>query len=146
MKSKRFEPIHNLADHSAQHASREVAQAASHVEEMQRQLAQLEQYRREYAEKPACAPAAMDAVRLQNFRSFLGRLNEAIRTQSLAVDQAQSAYEVKRAEWAQKRSEADSIGKVVERIRFDERKVQERREQSELDEVSARRISRNKLE
>lgn len=118
-----------------------MADAGRRVADLERQLEQLERYRAEYMQSSAAAGgAAMDAVKLQNFRSFLDRLSEAKRQQMKNLEAARAEYEKRRALWSEKRVEAESLGRAVERFRKEERADADRREQREGDDA-AQRIS-----
>lgn len=120
MKSKRFEPIREIASNLAGELSRAMADAARRVAELERQLEQLTSYRDEYARNGAPAGRAMDAVKLQNYRSFLDRKRRLL--------------------WSDKRIEAESLGRAVERFRKEEQHAADRREQRDAD-ATALRIS-----
>lgn len=138
MRSKRFEPIREIAATSAQDLSRAMGDAGRRVAELERQLEQLKSYRDEYARNSAQAGAAIDAVRLQNFRSFLDRLSEALRQKQQALDLARAEYEKRRTLWSEKRVEAESLGRAVDRFRKEEQHVADRREQREGDDAAMR--------
>lgn len=146
MKSKRFEPIREIASNTADSLQQGVADAERHLAEMERQLAQLSSYRADYVKRSEQSSGAVDAVRLQNFRSFLGRLSEAIRLQGEAVQAARADYDAKRQQWSVKRVEAEALGKAVERFRLDERRAQDRRDQNEMDDASMRRLAAEQVE
>jgi flagellar export protein FliJ len=137
-KSKRFEPIQEMASTSAKDLARAMGDAARKVADLERQLEQLQSYRNEYVRKSAQAPGAIDAVKLQNYRTFLDRLGEAVRQHLRNLDTARAEYERRRALWSEKRIEAESLSRVVERFRKDERYAADRREQSEGDDVAMR--------
>jgi flagellar protein FliJ len=136
-KSKRFEPIREIASNSADTLSRAMAEAARRVADLERQLEQLETYRAEYMQSSATA-GSMDAVKLQNYRSFLDRLGEAKRQHQKNLDAARAEFEKRRALWSEKRVEAESLGRVVERFRKEERAAEERKEQREGDDAAMR--------
>lgn len=146
MKSKRFEPIREIASNTADSLQQGVADAERHLAEMERQLAQLTNYRTDYVARSEQAQGGVDAVRLQNFRSFLGRLSDAIRLQGEAVKAARADYDAKRQHWSVKRVEAEALGKAVERFRLDERRAQDRRDQNEMDDASMRRLAAEHFE
>jgi flagellar FliJ protein len=146
VKSKRFEPIREIASNSANDLSRGVVDAERHLAEMERQLEQLKNYRSDYMNQSSSGPGTVDTVRLQNFRMFLDRLGEAIRVQAGLVGAARVDYEAKRARWSEKRVEAEALGKAVERFKLDERRVQEKRDQSETDEAALRRMTADGFE
>src|ERR1700722_16483014 len=137
-KSKRFEPIREIASNSADALSRAMADAGRRVADLERQLEQLERYRAEYMQSSTTAGASMDAVKLQNYRSFLDRLGDAKRQHQKNLDAARAEYEKRRALWSEKRVEAESLGRVVERFRKEEQSAADRREQHEGDEAAMR--------
>ncbi len=146
IKSKRFQPIQEIAASSAHHLSRAMADAGLKVTELERQFGQLESYRDEYARKSA-AGGAIDAVRLQNSRSFLDRLGEALRQNRKTHAIARMEYEKRRSEWSEKRVEAESLSRVVDRCRLQEKQAADEREQREVDEraSTAHRLARDLL-
>jgi flagellar protein FliJ len=138
MKSKRFEPIQEIASTSAKDLSRAMGEAGRKVADLERKLQQLQSYRDEYTKSSANSGASMDAVKLQNYRSFLDRLGEALRQQLKSLEHARADYEKKRAQWSEKRVEAESLGRVVERFRKEERHALDQREQREGDDAAMR--------
>jgi flagellar export protein FliJ len=138
MKSKRFEPIQEIASNSANELSRAMADAGRRVADLERQLAQLQTYRDEYVRNSTENGGTMDAVKLQNYRSFLERLGEALRQHLRNLDIARAEYEKRRSQWSEKRIEAESLGRVVERFRSEERHAADRREQREGDDAAMR--------
>jgi flagellar protein FliJ len=138
MKSRRFEPIQQIASNSANELSRAMAEAGRRVADLERQLEQLKSYRDEYVRNSTEGRGAMDAVKLQNYRSFLERLGEALRQHLKNLDVARAEYEKRRARWSEKRIEAESLSRVVERFRNEERHAADRREQREGDDAAIR--------
>lgn len=136
-RSERMQPIKHLADTRERDAGAGVAAARRVLEDREQQLAQLRAYRAEYANRAAHEGAA-DAVRLQNYHAFLARLADAIRQQEELVAAARRDLERTTAEWHERRIEAASLGKVVERIADAEQKAAERREQRDSDERALR--------
>jgi flagellar FliJ protein len=138
MKSKRFEPIQEIASTSAKDLSRAMGEAGRKVADLERQLEQLQSYRDEYVRKSTQSAGAIDAVQLQNYRMFLARLGEALRQHWKNLDNARAEYEKRRALWSEKRIEAESLGRVVERFRKEEQHAADRREQREGDDAAMR--------
>ncbi|MGO8827623.1 MAG: flagellar export protein FliJ [Steroidobacteraceae bacterium] len=138
MKSKRFEPIREIASISANELSRAMADAGRRVADLERQMDQLKSYRDEYVRNSTEGQGAMDAVKLQNYRSFLDRLGDALRQHSKNLDAARAEYEKRRRQWSEKRIEAESLGRVVDRFRKEEQHAAERREQREGDDAALR--------
>jgi flagellar FliJ protein len=138
MKSKRFEPIQEIASSRAVDLSRAMGEAGRKVAEIERQLEQLQSYRDEYVRNSTQSTAAIDAVKLQNYRSFLDRLGEALRQHLKSLENARAEYETRRAAWSEKRIEAESLSRVVDRFRKEEQHVADRREQREGDDAALR--------
>jgi flagellar FliJ protein len=138
MKSKRFEPIQEIASTSAKDLSRAMGEAARRVADLERQLQQLKSYRDEYVRNSTQSSAAIDAVKLQNYRMFLDRLGEAMHQHSKNLDNARAEYERRRVLWSEKRIEAESLGRVVDRFRKEEQHAADQREQREGDEAAMR--------
>jgi flagellar export protein FliJ len=138
IKSKRFEPIQEIAATSAKDLSRTMAEAGRKVAELERQLEQLQAYRDEYVRNSTQSAGAIDAVKLQNYRSFLGRLGEALSQHMKSLDLARKEFEKRRAQWSEKRIEAESLNRVIDRFRKEEQYAADGREQREGDDAAMR--------
>jgi flagellar FliJ protein len=115
-----------------------MADAANKVAELEQQLNQLQTYRDDYLRNCTQSNGSMDAVKLQNLRSFLDRLGDAMRQHGKTLEAARAEYERRRAQWSEKRVEAESLSKVVDRFRKQERREADRREQRDGDDAAAR--------
>ncbi|MEP6885720.1 MAG: flagellar export protein FliJ [Gammaproteobacteria bacterium] len=138
MKSKRFEPIQEIAANSADQLSQAMADAGLKVSDLEHQLEQLQSYRDDYLKNAAPATGATDALKLQNYSTFMDRLGEALRQQLKNLDTARAEYERRRALWSEKRIEAESLSRVVDRFRREEQHAADRREQREGDDAGLR--------
>ena len=138
IKSKRFEPIHEIASSSAKDLSRVMAEAGRKVTELERQLEQLQAYRDEYVRNSTQPNGAIDAVKLQNYRSFLGRLGEALSQHQKSLESARKEFDKRRAQWSEKRIEAESLGRAVDRFKREEQRAADAREQRDGDEAAMR--------
>jgi flagellar biosynthesis chaperone FliJ len=87
MKSKRFEPIHEIASTSAKDLSRRWARPARKVADLERQLEQLQTYRDEYVRNSTQSGGAMDAVKLQNYRIVPRSSGRGLRQHEKNLDQ-----------------------------------------------------------
>src|SRR5260370_22244402 len=138
MKSKRFEPIREIASSSADDLSRAMGEAGGKVADIERELQQLQSYRDEYVRNSTQSAAAIDAVKLQNYRSFLDRLGEALRQHLKSLENARAEYETRRAAWSEKRIEAESLSRVVDRFREECQHDADPPDQRESDDASLR--------
>ena len=112
-RSKRFEPIQQIVAASAEELAKRVAESGRRVAELDRQLTQLNSYRDEYVNSSKATQGVMDAVKLQNYRSFLDRLGEAIRQHVIKLDAARAEHEKRRVIWSDKRVEVESLGRAL---------------------------------
>jgi flagellar FliJ protein len=139
-KSKRFEPIQEIASNSADQLSQAMAEAGLKVTELEGQLEQLQTYRADYLKNSVGAGGATNAVKLQNNSAFLDRLGEALRQHVKNLENARSEYERRRALWSEKRIEAESLSRVVDRFRKEEQHAADKREQREGDDAALRSL------
>ena len=137
-KSKRFEPIQEIASTKAEDLSRAMGEAARKVADLERQLEQLQAYRNEYVRNSTQSSGTMDAVKLQNYRSFLDRLGEAMRQHAQSLKLAHAELDKRRSQWSEKRIEAQVLSRVVDRFRKEEQHAADRREQREGDDAAMR--------
>jgi flagellar FliJ protein len=138
MRSKRFEPIQEIAANSATELSRAMGEAGRRVTDLETQLVQLKKFRDEYAVDSTAAGGSIDSSKLQNYRSFLTRLGDALRLHLVKLEKARAEYERRRLLWSAKRIEVESLGRVIERFRKEELYVAEQREQHEEDDAAMR--------
>jgi flagellar biosynthesis chaperone FliJ len=61
-----------------------------------------------------------------------------MRQQQKNLETSRLEYEHRRARWSEKRIEAESLSKVVDRFRQEEQRATDRREQHDSDEAAAR--------
>jgi flagellar FliJ protein len=138
LRSKRFEPIQEIVSTSATDLSRTMGEAGRRVADLERQLEQLKTYRDDYVTNSTGSRGAMDAVKLQNYRSFIDRLGEVQRQHLVKLNVARAEYEQRRLQWSEKRIEAESLGRVIDRFRKEELHAAEQREQREGDDAAMR--------
>jgi flagellar FliJ protein len=138
-RSERIQPIKDIADTRERNAGAVVAQAERALHDREQQLAQLKAYLDDYVRKNAPGLGAVDAVRMKNYRAFLARLTEAVRAQEQLVEGARREYERKKEDWRVQHVEAAALGRAVERMQLYERVEEDRREQKQTDDDTARR-------
>jgi len=138
-RSKRMQPVQRVAQGREQDAMQKLGQSQQYLDAQLSRLEELRGYRDQYTRDfTASGESGLNATRLRDFRSFLGKLGEAIRQQEALVEQYRAQHENNRRNWIASRSHSQAIDKVVDRYRDQERRQQERREQIESDERSQR--------
>lgn len=139
-KSKRMEPVLRIAESREDQAAQAFAESRRQLGEHERQLVQLQGYRREYQTQiDNQAAAGITASRLIDTYRFLAQLDKAITQQQMAVEQATRLCNQKRQHWLMSRQKSQSFEKAKTRFETLERQHEDRREQKVLDELAQRR-------
>jgi len=138
-RSKRMQSVQHLAQNRERDAVKKLGESQRSLETQRAKLQELRAYRDQYAQAfESTGGAGLDAIRVQEYRVFLGRLNEAIQQQEAVIEQCAVRHEQVRQQWMATRSHSQAIDKVLERYRHAERKQQDRKEQQEQDERARR--------
>ncbi|MAT65568.1 MAG: flagellar export protein FliJ [Gammaproteobacteria bacterium] len=144
-RSKRIQPVVDVAERREQEQARRLGAARRELEQQRQQLDQLILYRDEYARQfEQSGNSGLSVARLQDYRVFLSRLNLAIDQQRERIARSEQACEEQRRHWLASRTRAQALDKVADRYREEEHQARERRAQSESDEFALQRHQRNK--
>jgi len=134
-----MKPVQRVAESREQKAVQKLGQSQQYLDAQRARLEELFSYRNQYSEAfQKSSGQGLGANRLQEYRVFLARLNEAIHQQEANIAQCTCQHEQTRQQWVETRSHHQAIDKVVERYRSDEQKAKDRLEQQEQDERSQR--------
>ena len=137
--SNRFKPVHRVAKNKEDRAAKQLGISQQSVLEAEKKLQELHNYRSDYlAQYEIAGQAGMSAARLQEYQTFLSRLNDAIRHQEALVRAGHADRRSKQDQWLHRRTRSEALGKVLERYVDAERKQQEKVEQKETDEHAQR--------
>lgn len=138
-RSRRLEPVARIAENRERDAARRFGESWRVVVEQQSRLDELVRYRDEYCNDiSGVTGTAMGAARLQEYRSFIGRLNAAIEQQANLIRTLQAQSDARRDHWMARRGHMRAVDKVLDRCRSDERRQAEKREQQVTDERGGR--------
>ncbi len=139
VKSKRFEPIANLARDSEREAAKALGSALKNLQDQVDQLDNLMCYQADYNKRlNFSASTGINAQKLNEYIEFLSKLATAIEAQEQSVEQAKQALEEKKLFWFSKRGRSKALDSVLERYVQDEAKQLDKREQHELDDRNNR--------
>ena len=134
-KSKRLKPVSDIAAANEQEAARNMGQQQRLLDEYRLKLQELHQYRAEYAQRMMQAGSSgIGAGQMQDYASFIRRLDEAIAFQNSQIEHATRQLEIRQREWRAMHSRSEALNKVVNRYQASENRERDRREQNELDE------------
>jgi flagellar protein FliJ len=138
--SDRLKPVRRVAETRERDAARVLGEAQRQLQDQQAKLEQLLAFQQEYQGRfdTACR-GGISAGQLQEYLSFLGRLQQAVAQQEQAVEKSRQASMERRRHWQAKHTRTQAIGKVMARLQEGEQQDQERREQKDTDERALRR-------
>lgn len=138
-RSKRLEPVGELADDAERDCATRVASAQQRLADAERRCADLQRYLEEYQSMfKQRASAGIGVSGMRDYQTFIARLTEAVRQQERVITDLRTECERNRAQWVQAAARKRAVGKVIAEAVSEDRKVEERRVQKELDERAQR--------
>lgn len=135
--SRRIDPLLNRAQETQDVAARVLAERQNTLAQHEAQLDELRRYADEYGQSQL---AATSPAQLANRRAFLDRLQSAVEQQSRAVDNSRQTVEIERGRLLLASRDKQVLEQLASSYRAQERQVDERRSQRELDDLGARRV------
>jgi len=134
-KSERLKPVVRVAESKERDAAKALGDCQRALSEREASLSELLSYRDEYRRRFQQAGCeGLNGSSLQDYQSFLNRLDGAILQQREITEAARRAYEQQKRVWHEKWNRTKVLDKVVDRYRKQEAHLETRREQSEHDE------------
>ncbi len=140
--SRRIDPLLNRAQETEDAAARVLAERQSVLAQHEAQLVELRRYAEEYGNSQM---SATSPAQLANRRAFLDRLQSAVEQQTRAVDNSRQTVEIERGRLLLASRDKQVLEQLAASYRAQERQVDERRSQRELDDLGARRVRRDAL-
>lgn len=133
---KRMTKLLALAETEERKVAVLAGKAQSHLAEQRNRLGELHAHRHTYAGR-AQNVSSIPAAQWQDYQRFLSRLDEAVRSQRDIIKDCEKSVDTHRRRWLVKRQRLDSLQRVIDRFREEERVASDRREQRQLDELPA---------
>ena len=142
MQSKRIDPLLKRAQDHEDEVARDLAERQRLLDTHLSRLEELRRYAEEYAnEQMANAQmAATSPAQLLNRRAFLDRLDSAVQQQSQTVDRNRERVDAERARLLLASRDKQVLEQLAASYRAQEQKVEDRRDQREMDDIGARRV------
>jgi flagellar FliJ protein len=138
-RTQKLEPVDRLVRSTERDCARRLAGAQQRLAEAERRLTELERYRQEYQQAfHERARSGLQARGLREFQAFIARLDEAIAQQRALQQQSRLEQARQHSQWQDAAVRSSAVGKVIEKARREERQVEDRRTQRELDERAQR--------
>jgi flagellar FliJ protein len=131
----KLQPIANIRKQQERNAGRLHGDTVRHAKQQQQQLKELISYRNQYEKAFQEASASgLSSIRMQEYKIFMNRLDEAINQQKQHVNNGRQQCETSQKEWMSRRSKSKVIDTVITNRQHEERKRIEKREQKELED------------
>jgi len=144
MNPHRLKPIQRLAQEREDEQARQLAEQQRTLDAHEQRLVELRRYAAEYAAPPV--GESTSAALLINRRAFAEKLDSAVAQQSRHVEKARGSCEIERARLLLASREVSVLDKLAASYHAQERKVDERRTQRELDDHALRVFRRSRSE
>ena len=120
-------------------ALRELGQCQQKQQTFELQLEELAKYRRDYHEKyQSLCSSGVAVEQLLEFRSFISKLDRAVVEQQSQLKTLEMELQAKREKWRSAHQGAESMHKVNKKIRANQRRREQLREQMEMEDRGAR--------
>lgn len=140
-RSKRMQPVANIADEREQEAARHYGESQRALAEQENRLRELMAYREEYIRNlQARSSRGIRVGNMNDYRRFIAQLEHNIHLQEQQVAAFRQACEHRRRQWMETRTHAMAIDKAIDRFRRQEDRLRDRREQAETDEFASRYV------
>ncbi len=133
-RAERLQRVFRLSETEEQAECRNLGAAQRRLDEETAKLEELKAYRRSYGD-PRNRPPTIGSLQWQDYQRFLDRLDEAIAVQARVVQDGCSRRNLHRRRWLAKRRQAESLERVVTRVRDEEAAAQERELQKLSDDL-----------
>lgn len=138
-RARRLEPVRAIAQDAERAVAVRVASMERKLADAQQREQDLRRYRQEYQGSFAArAGGGLQARQLREYQTFLARLTVAVEAQQATVAQLRQEAEQERARLRFAMARHKALGTVIERAQREERAMDDRRTQREIDEHALR--------
>lgn len=146
-RADRLQPAVDQANKRREDAMLHLADHQQRLAKAELQLTELQRYRGDYAAEGG-AGSGVSVTALLNRQHFVEKIDQAIVQQGQEVKRLRRQLDQARGQWREANAREKALDSVVSGYREQERKAEDRREQSEIDErmqyrtpMSAKRAS-----
>ena len=138
-KSQRLQVVVDLREEQEKKALQALGECQSRHLEMQTQLENLYNYRREYQQQyQELAHSGACIRKLLDFRAFIGKLDQAVQAQQQQLQVALNELQEQRRKWQAAHRQTLSMHKIHDAALLEEQQLLQKREQQEMDEHAQR--------
>ena len=139
-KTKRLGALANLAESREKEAILSLVDARSKKLIAERKLDQLQTFHDQYlARSRLSEETGIGITRMLETRNFMDQIARAIQDQQREIRTVESQIRLRNDDWIQSRHHRSGLEKLIQKERLHLARVQDKREQSEVDDRSGRR-------
>ncbi|AIR90077.1 flagellar export protein FliJ [Pseudomonas cremoricolorata] len=138
-RAARLAPVVEMAEEGERKAAQRLGQFQQQVSLAQTKLRELEQFREDYQQQWLNRGGqGVNGSWLVNYQRFLGQLETAMTQQRQSLTWHQNNLNNARDTWQQAYARVEGLRKLVQRYLDEARRIEDKREQKLLDELSQR--------
>lgn len=137
-----IETLLEISTKESESAAIELGKRIKFVEEAQKKLTMLLEYRDDYEKRfQERQSEGLSMMGYRNFQVFIDKLDAAVDSQRGAVEKVQQSVDESRKKWQETEKKKLSYKTLVERKKKEIRKKEERREQKLMDEFVTNKLN-----
>lgn len=134
-KSKRLDTVRTVSAQREKTAAEQVGQARKQLSQAEQQLSSLASYRSDYRQNLVnLGSEGVSAMLFRDYHKFLSRLDVAIDQQNQRLDKAGQQLTNALDEWAKANGKLKAMDSLITRVKLEEEKIEDKREQRILDD------------
>ena len=141
-RSQRMVPVRKLKQQEERQKAQGFALAQQEWRRELDQLEMLQRYQQDYfkelLQSSGGSQVIKNAQQLDKYQMFLLRLDKAIENQRQMVVIKEKSVEVKRQEWADANARLKALDNLIEKMRLEEARIQDKQEQRMIDDLPLR--------
>ncbi|HEX5353508.1 MAG TPA: flagellar export protein FliJ [Rhodanobacteraceae bacterium] len=135
LRSQRLQRVADIAGRHTDEAANIMGERMRGLDAAKRQLQELQQFRRDYAQQPTpCRESGVSVAELMNRQRFVTRIDQAIAQQQREIEERERYLAQARVAWLESHSRSTALDTVTQRYRSREQASEERAEQAAVDE------------
>lgn len=131
-RAKRLQPLLKIASKKQDNAATILASSNNELKQYQDKLEQMRQYRSEYNNEISSSTISIQLLR--DKQQFIKQIDQAIEMLQQQIEQLKLKAAHDQSNWLQAKQKNDAYDKIVEKIEITEQKIQDEREQREIDD------------
>jgi len=139
-RTRKIDKIVSLASAEERSLGQQAGRSRQYVDDQIERLGELNAFRHTYAGKNP-ASAGVSAAHWKDYQSFLDRLDTAVAAQRQIIRDGERNLETHRQRWLAKRQRLESLERVLDKYKDQDRAYESRLEQKSADELSNLRPS-----